>query len=117
MKKILGNFILFIHLISLPIAIIIIIFFKNFIINYLILIFLTMIIIGWILLGYCFLTPIENYLFDKKEIKITPMIFLLEEKLKIPKDYLNYFYTFIPIILIFIILVKIYYYKKYSKNK
>lgn len=122
MKRILGNFILFIHSISLPIAIIIIIFFKNFIINFLILIYFTLVIIGWILLGNCFLTPLENYLLNKKEIyddetERSQISIFLEDNLKIPKNYLYYFFTFLPIVLIFIILIKIYYYKKKSKNR
>jgi hypothetical protein len=120
MKKILGYLLLFIHAISLPIAIILIIFLKNFIIDYLILLYFTIIIIGWILFGNCFLTPIENYLLNKKEFyndntERSRITILLEDTLKINKNIIFYFFTFLPIIVIFVIIIKIYYYIK--KNK
>jgi hypothetical protein len=118
-KKILGYSILIIHSIILPTTFILLLFFKNFIIDYLILLYFTIVILGWIIFGNCILTPLENYLLGKKEyyddnIERSRITIFLEDNLKINKNKILYFFVFSPMIIITIILFKIYFF--YNKN-
>jgi hypothetical protein len=121
-KKILGYLILIIHSIILPTTFILL-FFKNFIIDYLILLYFTIVILGWIIFGNCILTPLENYLLGKKEYyddntERSRITIFLEDNLKINKNIIFYFFVFLPMIIITIILFKIYYFhNKNNKQK
>ena len=117
-KKILGYLILFLHGVSLPISIIIFTFFNFVLIDYLILIYFSFVLIGWILFGNCILTPLENYLLSKKETyndntERSRITIFLENTLKIDTNTIYIFCTILPVIIIFIVLIKLLFvYKK-----
>lgn len=123
LKKILGYILIFLHSISIPLTLIIIFFIKNFYINFILLIYFTILIFGWIFFGNCILTPLENYLLNENisynDGTTKSHIIVMFEKytsLKTKQIYLAL--TYLPIFLIFILLVKFYMlnYSSYELN-
>ena len=127
-KKFFGNLIIIFHIIPLIIILLIIVLlllnFKiNLLISYFILLYGTIVIIGWVIFGYCILTPLENYLLENQKnyndgsLK-SHVITVTEKYLKINETYLYYCIIFITIFLIIFSLLHILikkYYIKYSK--
>jgi hypothetical protein len=109
-KKILGYSIIFIHCISIPIALFIIFFIKNFYLNFFLLIYFTFIVVQWVTYGNCILSPLENYLLGKNDKTEESMITNMFSKY-INKHLMNIFLTYLPLFMIIIILFKLYYNK------
>jgi hypothetical protein len=111
MKKIFGNFLVILHYSILPISISILIYYECSIYLLLLLLCFTSIIINWIIFGYCIFTPIENYLLEKDEPyeNNSAMASYIEKYLNIDKNLINNMITFFPLVMIFLILLKIYY--------
>jgi hypothetical protein len=111
MKKILGYIVILLHFSMLPIALYLLIYSQYFIYSYILLVFFTIILINWFLFGYCILTPIENYLLDRKKSyeNNSALIIYIEKYLKISNKTINLLITIFPSFIISIILLKIYY--------
>ena len=113
MKKILGILIIIIHEAIFPLSILMIIFYKFILIDYLILLYFSIVIIGWIIFGKCILITIENNLLDVNSRRSIATLFL-ENLFNIDKRYTYYFIMFLPLIVILIITYKLLYVYKIS---
>ena len=113
LKKILGYFIIFIHIIILPFSLIAYFFINNFYINFLLIIYYTISIIGWIIYGACILTPIENYLIgcnlkNEDGTERSQTLDFICKYANLNLKYIKKFTIHIPSIIITILLIKIY---------
>ena len=110
LKKILGYSIIFIHCITIPISIYIIIFVNNFYLNYLILLYFTLIVLQWIIFGNCLLSPIENYLLgEENKNKKSPITIYFEKY--VSTSLIELYLTYLPFVIILSILIKLFYQK------
>jgi hypothetical protein len=122
MKKILGNIILLIHFLILPVSLIILIFIKNFYLNFILLAYNTFVIVDWLCLGNCLITPLENYLLGKKQkydngSERSEITVYLEKYTNLTKNNIYFIFAILPLIIIFILLIKIdYLYKCEDDN-
>lgn len=124
LKKIIGYILVFLHSISIPLTLIIILFIKNFYINYILLVYFTILIFGWVFFGNCILTPLENYLlghdisYDDGTTK-SHIILILEKYTGLTTKQVYLALTYLPIFVIFIFLIKFYIlcYSSYKLNE
>lgn len=113
-KKAYGITIFIMHLISIPIAFLLILLLNNIYFFYLILNYYNLTIISWIIFGNCLVTPIENYLLDIKPVlypdgsEVSMITINLEKITSIDKNYFNLFFTYLPVIISMIIFIRMY---------
>lgn len=116
LKKMLGYFIIFLHCISIPITIYIIIFVDNFFINFFLLLYFTSIVIQWIIYGNCILSPIENYLLGEKKDNTEKSMITVYFNKYISEKLMTIYLTYLPLVIIILVLIKLYI-KKYNMSK
>lgn len=114
MKKILGNIIVLMHFLILPVSLIILIFIQNFYLNFILLVYNAFVIIDWLCLGNCLITPLENYLLGKKQkydngSERSEITVYFEKYTNLTKNNIYFIFAILPFFLAFILLIKINY--------
>ena len=113
-KKIIGRIIEFLHIIGYFYLIIAPFFTKNIKLLLIIASIHATIIFLWYNTGDCILTPLENWLLGKENIKHDKSgnvanVFIFTKKITgLPDKVLNQFFLYIPIVMIYIISFKMY---------
>ena len=113
-KKIIGKIIEFLHIIGYFYLIIAPFFTKNIKLLLIIVSIHATIIFLWYNTGDCILTPLENWLLGKENIKHNKSgnvsnVFIFTKKITgLPDKVLNQFFLYIPIVMIYIISFKMY---------
>ena len=107
-KKLLGNVILYIHIILFFLCVFVIFASLNIFFNYLVYCYIIIACTCWLIFNTCPLTPLENYLMKKQE-KTSIMSEILSKFFYIKIKNIDTFIVYMNFVLIIILSLKLYY--------